>query len=662
MFSQKDTTVKVAEEHINIFKKMLKDVSDDIENHLDTIPEAKAIVQRYFDKLNVCMENIDTQYKLEKHLENLGCLRKGDKVDIEFNGNIIKCTLFPIKHSVTKFLELPNVLENILKNQNDLMEKSFRENALFNIINGPLWDEVRNHYEEDDIVIPLFLYNDDFNPDNGFGPHKSETELSAFYVSFPTLNRHILSSVENKFVVLMTTAKNMKLCCDILLLQVLEKLQELENGINLNVQNENKFVRIITINIVGDNMALNMILGFPRTLNSNGFCRTCTMDRLEWLVATREDENKLRNENNYVQGQNGIRQICIFNELRHFKVYTNQSIDIDHDWFLGVYKDDIVIIISYLCNTLNIDISDINKTIQEFDYGKKDKHYKISEIKSSHIESKKIQGYGREIWNFINYIIFILRNFVAVEDPVYRFALIMVDILDELLKPSVNEEYSMYLSNLITQHHEFIINVFNSELKPKHHITLHYGRIAKNCGPLKYLSTLQFERKNKEIKSYLKNSCNRINTTYSASKKISYEQARIFYNQINLFKKIRSHGKIVMMEPHFIQFTNRNIQLQNIKLVKRLDYKGTLYEIDDFIFSNHRRTILKVKEILFNLENDAVFLVTEVFEVNYDYEYRSYKLSDSLGIFELYNIDDLIFPPINQHNFQNNIYFRFKFF
>lgn len=67
---------------------------------------------------------------------------------------------------------------------------------------------------------------------------------------------------------------------------------------------------------IGDNIAQNMIEGFTRTLNANGFCRTCTMYRNEWLYAIRENANLLRSEENYTQGQHGIRQISLFNELR----------------------------------------------------------------------------------------------------------------------------------------------------------------------------------------------------------------------------------------------------------------------------------------------------------------------------------------------------------
>lgn len=46
--------------------------------------------------------------------------------------------------------------------------------------------------------------------------------------------------------------------------------------------------------------------------------------------------------------------------------------------------------------------------------------------------------------------------------------------------------------------------MFAESLKPKHHLLLHYPRLLKQLGPLKYLSSLHFEAKHKTFKDNAK--------------------------------------------------------------------------------------------------------------------------------------------------------------
>lgn len=156
--------------------------------------------------------------------------------------------------------------------------------------------------------------------------------------------------------------------------------------------------------------------------------------------------------------------------------------------------------------------------------------------------------------------------------------------------------------------------MFNVTLKPKNHIATHYGRISLKVGPLKNLCTLPFERKHQTIKSYLVNDKNRMNTTFSVSKKIAYEEAFLFYNRTNIFQNIKSHGKFLNGEPlHY----NGAINLPDMRMVKKVEYKGTTYMLGDYIFSNDKATVNNIKEILISLRDDAAYLVTEKFNIIY---------------------------------------------
>lgn len=657
LFARKDTSLQVAVDHIDLIKEIIKSAEIDILQKLQPIPEAMEAIESYFSKIMHSVSTIDTQYKLESHLKNLGYFEEAKKVVIHYNEDDIKLTLFPLKNRIQNFMQLPNVLNNIINNQMYLRQKSLDDNGLYNIINGPLWESVLNQHSNDDVVIPLLLYCDDFNPDNGLGPHKLDTELSSFYISFPTLPDYVNNNTDHILIAMMTKSRFLKKYTNIILLRLVDQMRELEQGITVDIGNGPRRIYFNVIVIVGDNMALNCIEGFPRSLNCNGFCRVCTKNQVDWSIATHEDPNLLRNEVNYILGEHGVRQISILNNIAHHRVYNNQTVDVTHDWKLGIYKHDLFLIFNYvLCEN---NLREINEVIQGFDYGSKDLQYRIPEI-TDHIErNKSFPGYAREIWNTVNYLPFILSHFLDFDNVVYKFGLLMVDILDELLKPKADIDYSRNLDELIKKHNRSVIDLFNVTLKPKNHIATHYGRISLKVGPLKNLCTLPFERKHQTIKSYLVNDKNRMNTTFSVSKKIAYEEAFLFYNRTNIFQNIKSHGKFLNGEPlHY----NGAINLPDMRMVKKVEYKGTTYMLGDYIFSNDKATVNNIKEILISLRDDAAYLVTEKFNIIYVDEFRSYKLCDSLREFQTMNILDYDFPPINKHYFREEYYLRFKYF
>lgn len=86
-----------------------------------------------------------------------------------------ECTLGPISTHVNiqdlefqfrKFFELPEILEETLKNMNDLEQDT---GEIKNSINGELFKSIKSRYNPDDTIIPFFLYWDDFEINNPLG-------------------------------------------------------------------------------------------------------------------------------------------------------------------------------------------------------------------------------------------------------------------------------------------------------------------------------------------------------------------------------------------------------------------------------------------------------------------------------------------------------------
>lgn len=598
---------------------------------------------------------------MEKHLEEKHIFHPTEDLSVSVNDKEYQISIFPIERNIKSFLELPNVFDEIIGNQRRLKNNSERDNCLYNFINGPLWREVELSYADDNI-IPLFFYQDDFTPDNVVGPHKSETSLSTFYSSLPTMPAFTLASSYSVFPIMVSKSTFVKEQTNVAVMHVFNKLRLLEDGIYIDLPNRNIKVKIIPILNVGDNISLNLLQGFETSPRSTFFCRTCIMPMDLMNRAVRDDEDLLRNEDNYELHEYGVKEISIFNDFRHYKVFQNQSHDITHDWMLGIFKKDLYRLLNELIESHEVQLADINFVIQHFDYGRNDKSNKISDIETKHLRnrSEDLPFYAREIWNTVNYLPFFLRPFLQTEDRVFQFALLMVDILDELLKPSINQQSADNFNDLIERHHTEFMELFEDHLRPKYHFATHYGRIGMMCGPMKYLWTFHFERFHQHIKSYLAVNKSRVNTPHSIGSKITYQRAKLLFNNENIFKKVQSFTLTPShIRPYFI-FLSNHLNMEEITMTSRVCYKGLEYQLNDYIFENDQQ-ILRILEIFVN-EADAMFVVTEKFYISYVAELRSFKLENSLNQYSSYNLENLQNPPVNGHLFEDNIYFRFKYF
>lgn len=95
------------------------------------------------------------------------------------------------------------------------------------------------------------------------------------------------------------------------------------------------------------------------------------------------------------------------------------------------------------------------------------------------------------------------------------------------LKKIVNMSFSSFLTSDCINLFQTVVEkylslhkiLFHSTFKPKHHNLLHYSRIMKKYGPLNSMSTIRFEAKHKQLKSFSKVTSSRLNSSYTLAVK-----------------------------------------------------------------------------------------------------------------------------------------------
>ena len=83
-----------------------------------------------------------------------------------------------------------------------------------------------------------------------------------------------------------------------------------------------------------------------------------------------------------------------------------------------------------------------------------------------------------QMWLFGRILPFLIGEYVPEEDEWWILFLQLMDIVDILFSPNTSEDYAVYLSTLISDHHDEFCRLYpNSSIIPKMHFMIHTPRL-----------------------------------------------------------------------------------------------------------------------------------------------------------------------------------------
>lgn len=86
------------------------------------------------------------------------------------------------------------------------------------------------------------------------------------------------------------------------------------------------------------------MLGLTESFSANYYCRFCLGKKSDLKSLVTEDASLLRCQSDYqnhvMDKEFGVKEECLFNNLKYFHIYTNTSVDVMHDLYEGVSRYD----------------------------------------------------------------------------------------------------------------------------------------------------------------------------------------------------------------------------------------------------------------------------------------------------------------------------------
>lgn len=203
-----------------------------------------------------------------------------------------------LQFALKLFFERKNLLELTLKNIDKLQNDT--SGKILSYIQSIAWLEKKSQLPLNRIYLPIFLYNDDFEPDNPLGAHKGKNAQCAFYLSCPVIPKRFRAKFSSLIPAMFVKSSLKKVKPEILFKTLIQNLTELQTtGIEISTDSRTIKIYPVLCGFTGENLSLNYIGGFTTGFNSTYYCRSCKSHKDEMKQMLEENENTLRNDEQY---------------------------------------------------------------------------------------------------------------------------------------------------------------------------------------------------------------------------------------------------------------------------------------------------------------------------------------------------------------------------
>ena len=451
----------------------------------------------------------------------------------------------PLRENLKLFLQQPGYMSSICANQ----ELNDHGSVLQTYRSGQYFKSQANLDDDGMIVIDLLIYTDDFETANPLGSKKGVYKLLGVYMSLICLPLKYQSKLDNILLVsLVESSLASKYGINTILSPITSDLQELNRtGMYISCPEFTGLVRPRLFQVIGDNLALNSVLGFAGSFSATYFCRACKTSKTDSQTQVLEDERSMRTpadidediEKNDLR-QTGLNRSCEFNKLNYYHVGKNFSFDIMHDFYEGLLPIEMKLVLSELLSQDLFTLEEFNSRIRAYSYGFANSSNRPSPIFQTQL-NKPFGASGQSASEMaclaINFPI-IIGDKVESDNDFWQLYMTLLEIYKIVVAPSITIEGTFYLKALIQHHHQLYLELFPEyHLIPKHHNLLHYPRAIRQLGPLCQYTSMRPEGKHKPLKSWAKSCHNYKNIARTLATKHQEAQALNMLKEENIERK-----------------------------------------------------------------------------------------------------------------------------
>ena len=582
-----------------------------------------------------------------------------------------------LEHKLKVLFELPGVYDSIRKYMKILEEQ---KNLLSNVMQGELWR--KTYFDPSKEKYPVIIQADDFEPGNCLGPWAGSQKMCGVYVLLPFLPPHLASKLHNILVTSIFYSKDRAFCGNKEVFKMnIEELNRLStNGLQLNVQDEERTVYFECMFIGGDNLGMNGVCGFTESFTTNVeyWCRICRATGEQCGYLTEEVKSLLRDVDNYasdlLNNTGGVKEECCFHALKKFHITVNKCLDLMHDLLEGTIVDTIGKVLTKIIIVLKIITeSKLNERVQNFDYGDLENDNKpgifstepATPAEANSLGSKtqiKMKLSASQALCLARYLGLMIGDLIPDGNKYWKLYLILRKIVGIVTSPQISEAEIHELENLIKSHHELKLQLFG-QLKPKDHFLTHLPALIRLNGPPIHFWAMPCERKHTELKDVAVCTSSKINVPLTIGimdqLRLCLKKETFVYEPIYIERGPKEINKL----PFYLakKLNIESNQIQNIVCYKNVSLNGKKFKKGSVILINvgandEGAQFCKINGV-FEIQSKIYFTVGYLENVDFCDYYHAYEVYDNNEIHDILCIDFI--PKIPPFLFikKNNKYY-----
>lgn len=496
-------------------------------------------------------------------------------------------------------------------------------------------------------TIQLQIGIDDFEPCSDL---KSKTGLHkqcAIYFQIRNLPQHIRSKLNNIFVIALVPVLDLndKSAFDNVLRKIVAELKIMQTGIRIGT----RIIKGVLINISGDNLGANGVLGFVECFSAQYYCRICESNKFECKLQVREDPTNLRNESNYSEllsfvepnkdvyiKSKGIKKYCLFNDLETYSIFANASADILHDILEGVVSYFLSSFLNHLIKNKITTEAIANQLIRDYNYGNIWSKYKPSVIKP---EKKRLNQSAMQLHCLIIHLPLIFIKYRPKVVDMWNALEELLRIIRIVFSHRIRDSDIERLKQSIEKHLTLLLEI-GLYLLPKHHFLLHYPTLIKRIGPLLHAWMMRFESKHKTFADFAKQTCNFMNLSKTLVNRHQIElSARIISYEMKIVPSITLYDvtkcvKFDEYSSHLLPlFENDNLLAFESLMYESIQYRPGLLLV-------HEKQFLEIMHLF--EKNQEFFVFCSCYSVEHFHSvYNCVEIKLKPNIYELVNIKNI---------------------
>lgn len=528
----------------------------------------------------------------------------------------------PIISTLKSFFNQQENFDMYFKHQ---AEHRCQENVLENFCCGRVFKE-QEFFQRNPDAIQIQLAIDDVELLNVLGSKSGLLKACAVYFIIRNIPHKFNSKLNNIFLVCICTADDLKTKnTDInnIWEVIVDEIKYLEQtGIKLN---NGKILKGSLVGLAADNLGGKVALCMAESFNAIYYCRICKLSKTSCQTTLRDDLEQYRNgahysemleivnnsENVDFQKTCGIKRYCVLNDLNHFDIFKNYSVDIMHDLNEGTIFHLLNHTFRYL---------DKNKVLKEEDLKDMAKYYQypmyFRRDKPSELNKKRSnlgQNAAQMKCLFLNLPFMFLKYEHDVHvKKIWPCVTTLLDIFQIVYSEVIDEADLIELEERVAMHLKLLKEILNTELIPKHHFMTHYPNIIRMMGPLIHMSMFRFDAKHTDLKKFVRNTKNTINL----NKTIAIKHQQSLANGENSFSDNFFYSKQKEVKIGDIE------QKYDQQILSHIINSAESFEIGTFSFNSYKyrrgsiisfqKSLLEIETIL--LTDGQLFIVAKKLE------------------------------------------------